>query len=269
MKAKKMARSYEQKADPDRITPVEYSGPQEAFDHFNLELFDGSLPDVFITYQRKAHSHGYFSADRFSGRSGEAHHHELALNPDAFIGQTDKQILQTLVHEQHHVWQHAVGKPAPRGYHNKEWAAKMKSNGLQPSSTGMVGGKETGQHMLDYVIPGGRFEQSYERLADTGWKLNLESAHRPGPKGLFLPLRNSDCPDSIGLIFSLAANLQFGDRFVISLGHIRASRVKSASGWLSETASEFDPVQAGREPSHSQGWADCGQARRIDRRIFP
>ena len=183
MKAKKMARSYEQKADPDRITPVEYSGPQEAFDHFNLELFDGSLPDVFITYQRKAHSHGYFSADRFSGRSGEAHHHELALNPDAFIGQTDKQILQTLVHEQHHVWQHAVGKPAPRGYHNKEWAAKMKSNGLQPSSTGMVGGKETGQHMLDYVIPGGRFEQSYERLAAAGWKLNLESAHRPGPKG--------------------------------------------------------------------------------------
>src|SRR6516164_7941244 len=176
--------SYEQRADPDRITPVEYSGLQDAFDHFNRELFDGSLPDVFITYQRKAHSHGYFSADRFSGRNdGELRRHELALNPDAFIGQADKQILQTLVHEQHHLWQHAVGKPAPRGYHNKEWAAKMKSNGLQPSSTGMVGGKETGQHMLDYVIPGGRFEQSYERLADTGWKLNLESAHRPGPKG--------------------------------------------------------------------------------------
>jgi hypothetical protein len=166
------------------ITPVEYNGLQDAFDHFNRELFNGSLPDVFITYQRKAHSHGYFSADRFSGRNdGELRHHELALNPDAFIGQVDKQICQTLVHEQHHLWQHAHGKPAPRGYHNKEWAAKMKSNGLQPSSTGMVGGKETGQHMLDYVIPGGRFEQSYERLAAAGWKLNLESAHRPGPKG--------------------------------------------------------------------------------------
>jgi hypothetical protein len=91
--------------------------------------------------------------------------------------------LQTLVHEQHHLWQHTAGKPAPRGYHNKEWAAKMKANGLQPSSTGMVGGKETGQRMLDYVIPGGRFEQSYERLAAAGWQLNLESAHRPGPKG--------------------------------------------------------------------------------------
>jgi predicted SprT family Zn-dependent metalloprotease len=176
--------SYERKTDADRITPVEYSGPQEAFDHFDRELFDGTLPDVFITYQRKARSHGYFAADRFSGRGGgERRHHEVALNPDAFIGQTDKQICQTLVHEMHHLWQHTGGKPAPRSYHNKEWAAKMKANGLQPSSTGMVGGKETGQHMADYVIPGGRFETAYEKLAATDWKLNLESAHRPGPKG--------------------------------------------------------------------------------------
>jgi hypothetical protein len=72
----------------DRITPVEYGGLQAAYDHFNAELFDGSLPpDVFITYQRKARSHGYFAADRFSGRGGgERRHHELALNPDAFIG---------------------------------------------------------------------------------------------------------------------------------------------------------------------------------------
>jgi predicted SprT family Zn-dependent metalloprotease len=181
---KKVHGSYQRKGDPDRITPVEYGGLQAAYDHFNAELFDGSLLDVFITYQRKPHSHGYFAADRFSGRGGgELRHHELALNPDAFIGQTDKQICQTLVHEMHHLWQHTGGKPAPRSYHNKEWAAKMKANGLQPSSTGMVGGKETGQHMADYVIPGGRFEIAYDKLAATDWKLNLESAHRPGPKG--------------------------------------------------------------------------------------
>ena len=60
------------------------------------------------------------------------------------------------MHEMVHVWQHAHGKPGARGYHNKEWAAKMKAIGLQPSSTGMVGGKETGQRMMDYIIPGGR-----------------------------------------------------------------------------------------------------------------
>ena len=174
-------RSYERAADePIAITPVEYGGLQEGFDRFNRGLFSGKLPDVFITYQRKAGMAGHFAADRYSGRIGKFGKHELALNPDAFINQTDKQICQTLVHEMMHVWQHAFGKPSARGYHNKEWAAKMKAIGLQPSNTGMVGGKETGQRMMDYIIPGGRFEQTYEKLAGTGWRLNLQSAHRPG-----------------------------------------------------------------------------------------
>jgi predicted SprT family Zn-dependent metalloprotease len=166
------------------ITPVEYGGLQQAFDHFNKALFDGALPDVFLTYQRKAHSFGYFSADRFSARGGEFRKHEVALNPDAFVGQTDQQVCQTLVHEQTHLWQHAKGTAPMRGYHDREWAAKMKSIGLQPSSTGMVGGKETGQKMLDYIISGGRFECAYLDLAATGWKLNLQSAHRPVPTKL-------------------------------------------------------------------------------------
>src|SRR5262249_19628369 len=41
-------------------------------------------------------------------------------------------------------------------------------------------GKETGQHLSHYVIAGGVFEQSYDRLAATNWRLNLESAHRSG-----------------------------------------------------------------------------------------
>jgi predicted SprT family Zn-dependent metalloprotease len=177
----KRHRVYERPLDqPIAITPVEYSGLQEAYDHFNRELFDGKLPDVFITYQRKARSYGHFSPNRFAGRTAEFGKHELALNPDGFIGKSDKDICSTLVHEQHHAWQQAAGTAAQRGYHDREWAAKMKENGLQPSSTGMVGGKETGQHMDHYIIPGGRFEQSYERLAATGWKLNLESAPRPG-----------------------------------------------------------------------------------------
>jgi SprT-like family len=135
---------------------------------------------VFITYQRKAHSRGYFSADRFAGRVGQFGKHELALNPDAFVDRTDEQICSTLVHEQAHVWQEAHGKPSPRRYHNKEWAARMKSIGLQPSSTGAVGGKETGQAITHYILPGGPFARAYAKLAATGWKLNLQSAARPG-----------------------------------------------------------------------------------------
>jgi hypothetical protein len=82
-----------------------------------------------------------------------------------------------------HVWQQQHGKPAARGYHNKQWAAKMKAIGLQPSSTGAVGGKETGQRMAHYVIPDGTFAKTFAELAASGWKLNLQSAHRPGPRG--------------------------------------------------------------------------------------
>ena len=97
-------RSYERAADePIAITPVEYGGLQEGFDRFNRGLFSGKLPDVFITYQRKAGMAGHFAADRYSGRIGKFGKHELALNPDAFINQTDKQICQTLVHEMMHV----------------------------------------------------------------------------------------------------------------------------------------------------------------------
>jgi hypothetical protein len=181
---KVMRRSHERKAEqPVAITPIEYGGLQEAYDHFNAALFDGVLPDVFITYQRKAHSFGYFSADRFSGRVGMFGKHELALNPDGFINQTDEQVCQTLVHEMVHVWQHVKGKPAARGYHNKEWAAKMKAIGLQPSNTGAVGGKEPGQQMSHYIIPDGPFAKAFAALAATGWRLNLQSAHRAGAKG--------------------------------------------------------------------------------------
>ena len=107
-KAKRAARSYQQEIDqPVAITPIEYGGLQAAYDHFNHTLFEGALPDCFITYQRKAHSFGYFSADRFSGRIGKFAKHELALNPDAFINQTDEQVCQTLVHEMGHLWQQA------------------------------------------------------------------------------------------------------------------------------------------------------------------
>jgi SprT-like family len=115
------------KADgPASITTVEYGGLQAAFDYLNARLFGGQLPDAFITYQRQAHSKGYFSEDRFSARDGEFKKPEIALNPDAFIDRTDKQIVSTLAHEMTHLRQYRFGKPSKRGYHNRQWAGMMK-----------------------------------------------------------------------------------------------------------------------------------------------
>ena len=81
----------------DVITLTEYQGFQDAYDFFNRELFEGSLPQVLVTLQRHANTRGYFSPERFNGRIDTAAVHELALNPDSFIGRTDEMILSTRV----------------------------------------------------------------------------------------------------------------------------------------------------------------------------
>jgi len=163
------------------ITPTEYNAFQKAYDFFNRELFGNSLPHVLVTLQRTANSRGYFGANRFSGRAAGTRVHELALNPDGFTGRTDEEILSTLAHEQAHVWQAHVwqetrGKSATRGYHDREWAAKMKEIGLYPSSTGEPGGKETGQHVTHYIVPGGPYQQAYAKLKAKGFELHWQSA---------------------------------------------------------------------------------------------
>jgi hypothetical protein len=125
--------------------------------------------------QRHANTRGYFFPERFSGRIDTAAVHELALNPDSFTGGTDAMILSTLVHEMCHVWQQTHGKPSRRSYHDRQWAAKMREIGLQPSSTGEEGGKETGQSMSHYMIPDGRYAKAYAKLAAQGFALHWQS----------------------------------------------------------------------------------------------
>jgi SprT-like family protein len=101
--------------------------------------------------------------------------HELALNPDHFIGHSDIEILSTLVHEQVHVWQATCGTPPRRGYHDREWAEAMKALGLHPSHTGEPGGKETGQRMTHYIVEGGAYARGYAQLAAMGFSLHWQS----------------------------------------------------------------------------------------------
>src|SRR5919202_2583506 len=157
------------------ITITEYQSFQQAYDFFNRELFEGSLPQVLVTLQRHANTRGYFSPERFSGRIDKSAVHELALNPDGFAGRTDEMILSTLVHEMCHVWQQTYGKTPRKGYHDRQWAAKMREIGLQPSSTGEEGRKETGQSVSHFILPGGRYEIAYAKLAATGFQFHWQS----------------------------------------------------------------------------------------------
>lgn len=149
----------------EKFSPTKdfYDLLQELYYIFNKELFHNELPNCLITVQRRKKVMGYFSPNRWVNDK-KIQVHELALNPTYFASCNFIELFQTIVHEMCHLWQFEYGKPSIKTYHNKEWANKMESIGLIPSSTGRIGGKKTGQSMNDYPESGGIFENLCIRL---------------------------------------------------------------------------------------------------------
>lgn len=153
-------------------TTQAYAELQQAFEHYNVELFDGQIPRCLITMQREKRTYGYYSTKRFVHRDDHTTIDEIAINPAYFGIVPLLEILQTLVHEMAHAWQQHFGNPGRRGYHNKEWADKMEGIGLMPSSTGKPGGSRTGEKMADYAIEGGLFMQATDKLLAAGFQVS-------------------------------------------------------------------------------------------------
>jgi len=146
-------------------TAQTYAELARAYEAFNEGLFDGQLPNCLLTLQREKRTYGYFSAKRFGSRAGQTTD-EIALNPEYFAVVPLVEILQTIAHEMVHLWQAHYGQPGRARYHNGEWADKMESIGLMPSSTGRPGGRRVGDRMADYVLPGGRFAMVVAKLLE-------------------------------------------------------------------------------------------------------
>lgn len=163
---------YKPKMD-NRMRPTDeiYKELQQAYDLFNAKLFSGKLPPCLITLQREKKTYGYFSAERYINLQ-HVKRDEIAINPAYFAVQTLTGVMQTLVHEMVHTWQHHYGKPGRRRYHNKEWGDQMEAIGLMPSATGKPGGKKTGEKMCDYVIEGGPFSIACTQLFTAKFKLS-------------------------------------------------------------------------------------------------
>jgi predicted SprT family Zn-dependent metalloprotease len=153
-----------QSVKPTRET---YDPLQQAYENLNRALFEGELPNCLITLQRSKKSYGYFCGDRF-GRADGTLTDEIALNPTHFRDRPQEEVLATLAHEMVHLWQHHFGTPGRGRYHNKEWAGKMKSIGLQPTSTGKDDGAETGDVMGHLIVPDGPFDRAVRKLLARG-----------------------------------------------------------------------------------------------------
>jgi hypothetical protein len=133
----------------------------------NKECFSSELPEVLLTVKGKGRVFGYYKKQAFISHDGKIVD-EIAVNPAYFATHGFKELLQTLAHEMCHQWQYTCGTPSIRSYHNREFADKMKSIGLMPSTTGKEGGAETGQNMADYMAETGFLPDLYKRLKSEG-----------------------------------------------------------------------------------------------------
>lgn len=132
-----------------------YANLQKAFDQLNVGLFQGELPQVIITLQRKKNVLGYFCHNRFGDAKGEKLD-EIALNPQYTNFRDPMETLSTLAHEMVHLWQQHFGTPTPSNHHNAEWGRKMNEIGLPPRPV-RPGGKITGNKVSHSIDPNGAF----------------------------------------------------------------------------------------------------------------
>jgi predicted SprT family Zn-dependent metalloprotease len=182
-KAKRLAkagclhRTKQSKRSPSKrtIDPTRqaYGLLNHACAFLNRHLFDGMLPPCLVTLQRKRRAYGFFAGRRFRSTTGAHVIDEIALNPEHFAERGAKKVLSTLAHERAHQWQHHFGKPSRSGYHNIEWAAKMRSIGLIPSDTGRRGGKQTGDRVTHCIERGGPFDRAADKLIEKGFTLAI------------------------------------------------------------------------------------------------
>lgn len=150
-------------------TIEQFSTLEKMYETLNKELFNGQLPAcVLLLARRKKREAAFFAPNTWRGQEDKQYKiSEITLTHQR-LGEPPMVLFSDLLHEMCHLWQHVYGKPSRGGYHNREWADKMISVGLQPSDTGAPGGKETGQSMDDYVIEGGRYERLMKSMEDSG-----------------------------------------------------------------------------------------------------
>lgn len=158
-----MARRLTKKVPSAQPTTDTYPVLQDAYDHFNEHIFDGLLPNCLITLSGELrNAYGYYRNHPFKNQDQSTD--EISLNPFTFAGRVDREIYSTLVHEMVHLWQHHFGVDNKKTHHDKEWADKMESIGLMPSSTAAPGGKRTGRKVSHYIIEGGAFDIAEQKF---------------------------------------------------------------------------------------------------------
>src|SRR5574344_189247 len=116
---------------PDRVRALQYTALKKLYSDMNNEFFLGELPGViFIIDSGKTNVMGYFQFKKLKGK--KKLFSVIAVNSSQF-SRDPKLSAATILHEMCHYWEAAIKKrKAANGYHDKYWAEKMRSVGLEP-----------------------------------------------------------------------------------------------------------------------------------------
>lgn len=147
-----------------------YEQLTELFNHFNQELFLGVLgdpvPECIITLHRKTNTTSEMIHENFIDSKDNEKMSEIILNPQWFGIKPRIEILQYLVHQMMHVYQHTYGEVSKPGRHDEQFLDFMNAIGLMPSDTGTPEGKNTGgKKLTNYPLPDGEFLRVCNELA--------------------------------------------------------------------------------------------------------
>jgi hypothetical protein len=154
--------AYDPRPAPyDNSTSIQYVALEKVANYFNARLFHSRLTGTIYSQSRYLRVMGCFLP--YGWKNENTVTAEITINPYV-VEISEKELCQTIVHEQAHLFQHLYGTPGRRGYHNEEFAEIMEALGLACSDTGQVGGKRTGDHMLEYAMEGGLFLQVFNEL---------------------------------------------------------------------------------------------------------
>lgn len=143
------------------------------YDIFNEELFENILGEkienTLITLQRKNGYLGYMQPDRFASNEEQPKLSEIALNIEYFGFWPRIHLLQNLVHQMMHCYQHQHGEVTKLGAHDEQFQDFMLAIGLQTSDTGTPGGKPLGgRKVFNYPLMDGAFVEVCNEIADKG-----------------------------------------------------------------------------------------------------
>lgn len=149
---------------------------QAAFDYFNVELFEGELPQVILNFSRTgAKAVAFYAPKRWENSKQDSNIlDEISLTPK-WLNRPLETIFSSLVHEMAHLWQFEFGSPSRTNYHNKEWAFKMNEIGLKPNNGK---GGETGQSVSHNIVINGPFQEAFKKMPEEyllPWRVFCES----------------------------------------------------------------------------------------------